>query len=135
MKLMKVYTMVLVESVTSAFKNYTTFTGRASRGDYWWYVLGYSIVAVILTIVDKAVFGGGQTTAEMMGDTGPLAGIWVLINIIPLISAGVRRLHDTDRSGWFYLIALVPLVNLYLLYVLATKGTAGQNRFGADPLA
>lgn len=135
MKLMKVYTMVLVESVISALKNYTNFAGRASRGDYWWYVLGYFIVAVILTIVDIAVFGGGQTTAEMMDETGPLAGIWLLINIIPLISAGVRRLHDTDRSGWFYLIALVPLVNLYLLYVLVTKGTAGQNRFGADPLA
>lgn len=132
---MKVYKMVLVESVISAFKNYANFTGRASRGDYWWYILGYFIVAVILTILDKAVFGGGQTTMEMMDETGPLAGIWLLINIIPLISAGVRRLHDTDRSGWFYLIALVPLVNLYLLYVLATKGTAGANRFGADPLA
>jgi uncharacterized membrane protein YhaH (DUF805 family) len=133
--------MILVQSVIAALKNYVNFSGRTSRGGYWWYILGYVIVVVILAIVDKSVFGGGQTTMDTSDgmnvsyNAGPLAAIWIIGNIIPLISAAIRRLHDTDRSGWFYLLVLIPLVNFYLLYVLATKGTAGENRFGADPVA
>lgn len=133
--------MILVQSLIAAFKNYVNFSGRASRGNYWWYVLAYAIVFIVLTFVDKAVFGGGQTTMDTTDgvnvsfDAGVLTTIWLLANIIPLISAGVRRLHDTDRSGWMYLLSIIPLVNLYLLYLLIIKGTAGANRFGDDPLA
>lgn len=133
--------MVLVQSVISALKNYFNFSGRASRGDYWWYVLGYVIVSVILAFVDSAVFGGGQTTMDTTDgvnasyNAGPLAAIWIIGNIIPLISIAVRRLHDSDRSGWFYLLVLIPLVNIYLLYLMIIKGTAGANRFGPDSVA
>lgn len=133
--------MVLVQATISALKNYVNFAGRASRGDYWWYILGYVIVVVILAIVDTTVFGGGQTTMDttegmnVSYNAGPLAAIWIIGNIIPLISIAIRRLHDSDRSGWFYLLVLIPLVNFYVLYLTIIKGTAGANRFGADPLA
>lgn len=133
--------MVLVQSVISALKNYVNFSGRASRGDYWWYFLGYVIVVVILALVDSAVFGGGQTSADMSEgvsvsyNAGLLASIWIIANIIPQIAISIRRLHDTDRSGWFYLLVFVPLANLYLVYLMFVKGTSGDNRFGADPLA
>jgi uncharacterized membrane protein YhaH (DUF805 family) len=133
--------MILVQSLIAALQNYGNFSGRASRGNYWWYILGYVIVVVILAFVDGAVFGGGQTmmdTSDGMNvsyNAGPLAAIWIIGNIIPLIAAAVRRLHDTDRSGWFYLLMMIPLVNFYVIYVLASKGTAGENRFGAARVA
>ena len=133
--------MVLVQSVISALKNYVNFSGRASRGDYWWYFLGYVIVVILLAIVDGAVFGGGQATMDTVDgvsasySAGPLAAIWIIGNIIPQIAITIRRLHDTDRSGWFYLLILVPIANLYVVYLTLVKGTTGNNRFGADPLA
>lgn len=133
--------MILVQSVISALKNYVNFSGRASRGDYWWYALGWVIVVVILAFIDSAVFGGGNTTVDtaegvnVSYSAGPLAAIWIIGNIIPQIAISIRRLHDTDHSGWFYLLLLVPLANLYIVYLTFVKGTAGDNRFGADPLA
>ncbi len=130
-----------MNAVKSAFQNYVNFSGRAGRGDYWWYILGYLIVAVVLSIVDKLVFGVGSGSMEA-GDgvsfsynAGVLTSLWIVANIIPSISAGVRRLHDGDRSGWWYLLVMIPLVNLYILYLMIIKGTTGENRFGPDPVA
>ena len=64
-------------------------------------------------------------------------GLWVLfmlVNIIPAISVSVRRLHDVDKSGWWYWIGLVPLIGLIILFFYVQKGTVGVNRFGPDPL-
>ena len=133
--------MILVQSLIAAFKNYVNFSGRASRGNYWWYVLAYVIVTIVLIYLDKLLFGGGETTMDTTDGVsvsfsgGALTTIWLLANIIPAISIAVRRLHDTDRSGWMYLLIFVPIVQFYLIYLLVIKGTAGDNRFGADPLA
>lgn len=85
---------------------------------------------------------GGTTTTTTSVDgmsaayaAGPVGSIWALANLIPSIAIGVRRLHDTDHSGWWLLIVFIPLVGaLVLLYWFVIRGTAGTNRFGSDPL-
>jgi uncharacterized membrane protein YhaH (DUF805 family) len=125
-----------------AFQNYANFSGRATRGDYWWYVLAYFIVAIVLGIVDRVVFGSGSSSMDVSDsvsfsyNAGVLGGIWGLANIIPIISVTARRLHDTNRSGWMQLLVLIPLLGwLYLLYLYVQKGTVGDNSYGLDPLA
>lgn len=130
-----------VNALKAAFQNYVNFKDRTSRGGFWWYVLAYLIVAIILGFVDSALFGGGS--AEVVaGDgvavsysSGPLVSLWMLVNIIPSIAISARRMHDTNRTGWLQLLGLIPLLGwIFLIYVYVQKGTAGENRFGADPL-
>lgn len=128
--------MNFIDAVKSAYRNYFKFSGRSSRSEYWWYALFQGVIAIVIALVE-----GGTTTAAT-ADTmsaayaaGPVGSIWALANLIPSIAVGVRRLHDKDRSGWWLLIAFVPLVGaLVLLYWFATRGTEGPNRFGTDPL-
>lgn len=131
-----------IDAFRSAFKNYVNFSGRASRGDFWWYVLAYVIGAVVLSILDRLLFGGGSAEMSMddgmmmySADAGVLTSLWILANIIPSISIGARRLHDIGRSGWLQLVVLIPLLGaLYLLYLYVSEGNSGENRFGPDPL-
>lgn len=129
--------MTFVESVKSAYRNYFTFSGRASRSGFWWYMLFFLIVSVLLGLVDgtgETVVGPNSVAAY--AQTGPLGNLWALVNVIPSIAIACRRLHDTDKSGWWQLLGLIPLVGLIILIVWwASRGTAGSNRFGPDPLA
>jgi uncharacterized membrane protein YhaH (DUF805 family) len=133
--------MQAVNALKSAMQNYVNFSGRAGRGDYWWYMLAYVVVTIVLGFVDGLLFGSGSAQMQAQDgvsfsyNAGILAGLWMLGNLIPMVSCGVRRLHDGDRSGWWYLIGFIPLANFYLLYLLIIKGTAGDNRFGPDPVA
>jgi len=112
------------QSVQSCYSNYTTFSGRAARSEYWFFLLFQCLVGFACGLLMS--FGIGQL----------LLGLFVIANFLPAISVTVRRLHDTDRSGWWYWIALVPLVGGILLLVwFCTRGTAGANRFGPDPLS
>jgi uncharacterized membrane protein YhaH (DUF805 family) len=105
--------------------NYATFSGRARRSEYWWYVLFVVIASLVLGLIDEMVIGMGL-----------LGGVFALATLIPGIAVGVRRLHDRDMSGWWLLIGFVPLVGwLILIYLFATPGTSGENRFGPEPLA
>ena len=115
--------MTFVQAVQSCYSNYATFSGRAARSEYWFFVLFQCVVGFACGLLMP--FGIGRA----------LLGIIVLANFLPSISVIVRRLHDTDRSGWWYWIALVPLVGAILLLIwFCTRGTSGANRFGADPL-
>jgi uncharacterized membrane protein YhaH (DUF805 family) len=134
--------MSFMEAVRSVYRNFFNFQGRAPRSEYWWFFLFNILVAIVIGIVEAALglgqgsmsSGPGEVSMQFAG--GPLSIIWALVNIIPGIAVGIRRLHDTDRSGWWTFIALIPLVGVILLIVwYATKGTAGSNRFGDDPLA
>jgi len=113
-------------------KKYADFTGRARRKEYWMFVLltfGLYIVAAIL----DSVAGMSGTIA---GAYGPIMTAVALGLLVPSLAVGVRRLHDTDRSGWWLLIALVPIVgSIVLIVFFVLEGTRGSNRFGADPLA
>lgn len=103
--------------------NYANFQGRARRQEYWMFVLFYIIGAMIVSVIDKMLF-----------NSQILSGIYGLALLIPSIAVGVRRLHDTERSGWWMLLALIPVLGgLVLLVFMCLEGTTGANRFGNDP--
>ncbi len=130
--------MTFGESIKTCFSKYVTFSGRAQRSEFWWWVLFVFAANIVLTWVDIALFGTTETAPGSFSgstDTPIFSGIFGLATLLPGISVAVRRLHDTDRVGWWYWIILVPLVGFILLIVwFATKGTEGPNRFGYDPL-
>jgi uncharacterized membrane protein YhaH (DUF805 family) len=115
--------MTFVQAVRSCYSNYATFSGRAARSEYWFFVLFQ--FAIIIFCYALIPFGLGRT----------LLGLFALANFLPTISVMVRRLHDIDRSGWWYWVALIPLVGAILLLIwFCTRGTSGANQFGPDPL-
>ena len=106
-----------------AWKNYFTFTGRARRKAYWMFVLFNISAAVIANIIDSVIGTGGL-----------IGGIYSLAVLLPGIALGVRRLHDIGKSGWWMLIALVPLIGLIVLLVFAcTDSQPGDNEYGPNP--
>lgn len=118
--------MNMIEAVKAVFSKYATFSGRSRRAEYWWFALFNLIVTVVLALL----------TGDPSSGTGIIGAIWSLATFIPAIAVGARRLHDIDRSGWWLLIGFVPLIGIIVLIVFfCTRGHAGPNRFGADPLA
>ncbi|MFZ4286404.1 DUF805 domain-containing protein [Variovorax sp. HJSM1_2] len=112
-----------------ALKKYATFSGRSRRSEFWYFVLFYLIIFCALAFVDRLT-GSFDADAGM----GLLSGLFALGLIVPNLSVTVRRLHDTNRSGWWVLLSLVPLVGQIVLIVfMAQKGDVGENRFGPDP--
>jgi uncharacterized membrane protein YhaH (DUF805 family) len=115
----------------NAYKRYADFNGRARRKEYWMFYLFYMITLIILSFIDG--FLGAYSTESGMG---LLSGIFLLVSIVPYIALTTRRLHDTNRSGWWQLIILIPIIGpIVLLVFLVLKATEGENRFGPDPLA
>lgn len=134
--------MNFTEAVASAYRKFATFSGRAARSEYWWFTLYLLVTSIIVAVIESALGLGSGVMETVDGGVaasysgGPLSIIWSLGNLLPSLAVGVRRLHDTDRSGWWYLIAFVPLVGFIVLLVFfCSKGTTGSNRFGDDPLA
>jgi uncharacterized membrane protein YhaH (DUF805 family) len=118
-------------------KKYAQFSGRARRSEYWLFTL-FIILVEIVYLVLVSVAGGG-TSGNMnglgMALTG-LYGLFILGVIIPSLAVGFRRLHDTDRSAWWLLIALIPFIGgLVLLVFNVLPGTTGANKYGPDPKA
>ena len=105
------------------WKKYAEFSGRARRKELWMFVLFNFLVSVAIGIVDG-----------ILGTNGALGGLYSLAVLIPSLAVAARRLHDTDRSGWWQLIALVPLIGFIILLVfLCGDSKSGANRFGANP--
>lgn len=112
-------------------KKYAVFNGRARRWQYWYFILFSIIISIVLGIIDVAIEG---TDAESRN--GLLRGIYSLAVLIPTLAVAVRRLHDTNRSGWWLLIGLVPIVGVIVLLVfMAQAGEPGENQYGANPKA
>lgn len=112
-------------------KQYATFSGRARRAEYWWFVLFYLVALVALTVVDRAL-GFWSADAGM----GLLTGLFILGTLLPYLAVTTRRLHDRDKSGWWQLLNFVPLIGpLVLLVWMVRAGDTGSNRYGADPKA
>ena len=129
--------MTFTDAIKSAYRNYVTFSGRASRSEYWWFALFNVAIATVIGLVEGGgsghMGGGGMMYSYNAGIIGTL---WSLGNLLPGLALAVRRLHDKDRSGWWLLIWIIPLIGwIVLLYWYVTKGTEGSNRFGPDPLA
>jgi len=113
------------QAIAACFSKYADFHGRAARPEYWWFALFNALASILASIVDKDVIGY------------PVLQVIVgLALIIPAVAVGVRRLHDTDRSGWWLLIVFVPLIGgVALLVWFCFRGAAGDNRFGPAPQA
>lgn len=112
-----------------AVKNYVGFTGRARRKEFWMFVLFNIIFSIIATVLD-----GALGMADPMTGYGPITGLYSLAVLLPSIAVAVRRLHDVGKSGWFILIALVPLIGaIWLIVLYARDGEAGPNKYGANP--
>lgn len=104
-------------------KKYADFGSRSRRTEYWMFFLFNLIIAVVLGFVEG-----------LLGGPGIIGMIYSLVVLIPGIAVSVRRLHDTDRSGWWLLIAFLPLIGaIWLLVLMVLEGTPGENRFGSNP--
>lgn len=111
-------------------QKYADFTGRAPRAEFWWYVLGVVIASIIARIIDNIL---GMHVA---GPYGPLALIVGLGLLVPNIAVAVRRLHDTNRSGWWILVPVVPYTIAFVLGGAALMGGAAAGSamgMGAGP--
>lgn len=110
-------------------KNYATFSGRARRKEYWMFFLISALISIVLTLLDILL-----GTYSMEYEAGLFSGLYSLLILIPSIAVVVRRLHDTDRSGWWILISLIPLIGVIVLFVfICLDSQPGTNRFGANP--
>lgn len=111
--------------------NYANFTGRARREEYWMFIL-FNFIFVIAIM---AISGGIVAVTDIPAFMG-LYAIYALAVLIPSLAVAVRRLHDVGKSGWFYLIALIPFIGPIWLFVLfVTEGDKGTNQYGPDPKA
>jgi uncharacterized membrane protein YhaH (DUF805 family) len=114
--------MGIDDAVKLGFANYVNFSGRACRSEYWYWFL-------------FVILASGVIDSWIVGPPIILTIFW-LATLLPLVSVSFRRLHDLDRSGWWSLLNVVPVVGWIILIVwFCTKGTDGPNRFGADRLA
>ena len=111
-------------------KRYADFSGRSRRKEYWMFLLGVFIAAILLSIVEGIVGLGGMVG----GVYGPLTVLFFLGVFVPSLAVQVRRFHDQDKSGWFVLLGLIPILGgLAVLIFMCLEGTRGSNRFGEDP--
>ena len=111
--------MSFIDAINSCFRQYVGFTGRASRSEFWWFTLFGLLVGLAAAIVDAR---------------GTIGALISLVLLLPSIAVGARRLHDTGRSGWWLLIALVPLAGLIVLIVFfVMRGDPGLNSHGPSP--
>jgi uncharacterized membrane protein YhaH (DUF805 family) len=115
--------MSFSEAIKDGFDHYTNFQGRASRAAFWYWVLFGLLVGIAANILDSAIFDG------------PLLSYLVSLALfLPGLSVAIRRLHDTGRSGWWYLIILVPLIGIIVLIVFwVEQGHSGPNEYGPEP--
>lgn len=110
-------------------KQYAVFNGRSRRKEYWFFVLFNLIASIVLSVVDSVI---GTFSAE--SGIGLLSGLYSLAVLVPAIAVSIRRLHDTNRSGWWLLISFIPLIGAIVLIVfLAQDSNPGDNQYGPNP--
>ena len=111
---------------TDVIKKYAVFNGRAARPEFWWFVLINLIIAAVINLVFSAI--GGRNTGQVVSD------LYSLAVLLPSLGVGIRRLHDTNRTGWWYLLVFIPVIGWIVLIVfLAMAGDPGSNNYGPNP--
>lgn len=104
-------------------KKYAVFNGRARRKEYWLFFLFNIIICIVLSIIDMVV-----------GTISLFTALYSLAVLVPGIAVAIRRLHDTGRSGWWLLIAFVPIIGaIVVLVLMVLDGTPGENQYGKNP--
>lgn len=112
-----------MEWYLAVLKQYAVFTGRARRKEYWMFCLFNLIIAVVLAIIEGVI-----------GSPGIVGMIYSLAVLVPSIAVGIRRLHDTGRTGWWLLIALIPLIGAIVLIIFTVQDSnEGDNAYGPNP--
>lgn len=112
-----------MEYFLDALKQYASFTGRATRKQYWMFVLFYLIFYIVAVVID------------MVLGTMFITPVFALGLLIPSIAIAARRLHDTGRSGWWQLIVLIPLIGPIILLVFLVQDSRESNQYGPNPKA
>lgn len=112
-----------------ALRKYATFKGRSRRSEYWYFVLFYLLILIVLSVLDVVL---GSFSEEH--GVGLLSGVFSLAMFVPTLSVTCRRLHDTGRSGWWQLIAFIPLIGAIVLIVFLTRDSHPDvNDYGGNP--
>ncbi len=111
---------------TDVIKKYAVFNGRAARPEFWWFALCNVIIFAVIYIVVGII--AGRSTGQAVGD------LYSLAVLLPTLGVGIRRLHDTNRTGWWYLLVFIPLIGGIVLIVFwAMAGDPGPNNYGPNP--
>jgi uncharacterized membrane protein YhaH (DUF805 family) len=112
------------------WKKFLIFSGRSSRKDYWMFTLINFGIVVLLQSIDYALSRNWDRNPQI------LLSIYGLAILLPTVGVTIRRLHDIDKSGWWILLNLIPLVGfIWSLVLMTTPGDHGDNKYGADPYA
>ncbi|MEI6233218.1 MAG: DUF805 domain-containing protein [Planctomycetota bacterium] len=111
----------------AVLKKYAVFDGRSRRKEYWMYVLFNLLVGIVLAIIDGVL--GTRTSSGQ----GLLGGLYTLAVFLPGLGVAIRRLHDTGRSGWWFLIIFTCIGIFPFLYWMILEGTPGENQYGPNP--
>jgi len=123
--------MTFTQAVASGLSNYVNFSSRAIRSEFWFWQLFLVVGAIAAECLDYATYALISHALTF----SPLTDIFWFGTLLPSVAVAVRRLHDIDRSGWWYLLMFVPLIGAVVLIVWWCKrGSTGYNRFGADRL-
>ena len=117
--------MTFRDAIRAGFANYVNFLGRAGLGEFWYWVLFIILAGIVTAILDAIWFRDFFY---------PVSDLFTLATLLPGLAISVRRLHDTDRSGWWFLLWVIPLIGTIVLIVWwVQQGTPGPNRFGPNP--
>ncbi|MGA2777704.1 MAG: DUF805 domain-containing protein [Steroidobacteraceae bacterium] len=109
--------MGFTDAIKTCFNKYVDFSGRAKRPEYWWYALFVFLVSIAISAVSR-----------------PASGLFSLVTLLPSLAVAARRLHDTDRSGWWQLLWFIPVIGwIIMLIFLVTEGQPGDNEYGSPP--
>jgi uncharacterized membrane protein YhaH (DUF805 family) len=111
--------MNFTQSIQTCYKKFFDFSGRSSKSEYWWFQL-FNIILYVLSSL-------------FQGDLSILLSIIIIANLIPIYAAAVRRIHDSNKSGWWVLISAIPIIGLYVFVLLIQDGSKGKNSFGPKP--
>ena len=117
--------MNIQTAVKTCFSKYATFSGRASRSEYWFFYLFTIIASIVTWIIDTMLLGYSSE------DTGAISLIFQIIIILPSIAVGARRLHDIGKSGWWQLLILTFIGIILLIVWFATIGSSKKNNYGS----
>ena len=115
------------QSISTCMSKYVTFSGRASRSEYWWFYLFGVLLYLLFSIVDEVMF----SIYDPM--RGVIPGLVSLGLFLPTLSAGVRRLHDVNRSGWWFLIVFTIIGIIFLIVWMCTDSDKEKNFYGNNP--
>ncbi|MGI9370269.1 MAG: DUF805 domain-containing protein [Ruegeria sp.] len=123
----------MISAVRSVLSKYATFSGRASRPEFWWWVLAVFLILIATSLIDGALIAPILGFSAFQPEAGqPLSVLVSLGIILPNIAVGVRRLHDTGKSGWWILIGLVPIIGtLVLIYFYVQPSEQAANAYGS----